>query len=204
MNPNQFTWELNGFQAGVVGEYDLGYSGLVLQPALMYAMNGSHVGQSTGFLNNPSFSYDFTDTRIKVYSLRLPINLLYTYRIDSKFKVFAGIGPYFAKNLSGTEKGTAYGDSTNNFNTTYTFPINNKIKFNNKESAAFLGVSNVSSIDVGMDVMLGFQYKKVEVSASWNRGFSRQYYTDQVNMGNEFWNLTVGYIIFGHERKPKL
>ena len=202
LNPNEFSWELNGFQAGVFGEYDLGYSGLVLQPALMYALNGGHVGQTTGFLDNPNFTYDFTDTKIKVYSLRLPINLLYTYRISPKFKVYGGLGPYIAKNLSGTEKGTLYGDSANN--NTYAFTINNKVKFNSNASAAFIGQSNVSSFDFGMDIMLGFQYKKVEISASWNRGFNRQYYTNYVNLGNDFWNFTVGYVLFGHERKPKL
>jgi hypothetical protein len=202
LNPNEFTWELNGFQAGVFGEYDLGYSGLVIQPALMYAMNGSHTGQSTGFVNNANFSYYFTDTKTKVYSLRLPINLLYTYRISPKFKVYGGFGPYIAKNLSGSEKGTIFGDSANNNN--YAFPLNNKLKFNSKESYNFLGQSNVASMDFGMDIMLGFQYKKVEISASWNRGFTRQYYTSQVNLGNDFWNFTVGYVLFGHERKPKL
>ena len=67
-----------------------------------------------------------------------------------------------------------------------------------------LGNSNVASIDAGMDILLGFQYKKLEVSASWMRGFSRQYHTSYVNMGNQIWNFTLGYVLFGNERKPKL
>jgi outer membrane protein with beta-barrel domain len=202
LSPNEYVWAINGFQAGVFGEYDLGYSGLELQPALMYALNGAHVGQTMGFADDPNFTYYYQDTHINVYSLRLPINLLYSYRVSPKFKVFGGLGPYFAYNLSGNEKGNFSGDSSNN--NTYTFRLNNKLKFNNNASYAFLGQSNYSPIDIGMDILLGFQYKKLQVSATWNRGFTRQYHTPYVNMGNQFWNITLGYVLFGHERKPKL
>ena len=80
------------------------------------------------------------------------MNLLYSYRIDPKFKVFGGLGPYFSYNLSGTEKGNFSGDSTNN--NAYTFRINNKLKFNNKASYAFLDQSNYSPIDIGLDILL--------------------------------------------------
>jgi len=46
LSGNEFISAINGFQAGIFGEYDLGYSGLELQPALMYALNGAHVGQT--------------------------------------------------------------------------------------------------------------------------------------------------------------
>jgi hypothetical protein len=83
-------------------------------------------------------------------------------------------------------------------------PVDNKIKISTDASAATLGVSNVAPVDIGMDILLGFQYKKLQVSASWNRGFSRMYHTSNVNLGNQFWNFTLGYTLFGHERKPKL
>ena len=199
------TWAMNGWQAGVFGEYDLGYSGLELQPALMYASTGAHLGQAKGFADQGNFVIGFSDTKLKVNSLRLPVNILYTFRIDSKFKVFGGLGPYIAKNLSGTEKGhyTGYDNSSNNF-TPGTFPIDNKIHISGDPSYATLGKSNVASFDAGMDIILGFQYKKLQISGSWVRGFSRQYHTNYVNMGNQIWNFTVGYLLFGHERKPRL
>jgi hypothetical protein len=202
---SEFTWALNGFQAGVVGEYDLGYSGLEIQPAIMYATNGSHVGQTLGFTNNAVFHYGYSDTKIKYNDIRIPINLLYGYRIDPKFKVYGGIGVFFQKNLNGTEKGYTTGDSVTNNNYSYTtIPINNTLKLNSNASNAYLGQSNLNPIDIGMDILIGVQYKKLQVSASWNRGFTREYYTSIVNMGNQFWNFTVGYLIFGHDRKPKL
>src|SRR5258707_13867719 len=94
------TWAMNGWQAGVFAEYDLGYSGLEIQPALMYASTGAHLGQAKGFANSGTFVIGFSDTKLKINSIRLPVNLVYSYRIDSKWKVFGGLGPYIGKYLS--------------------------------------------------------------------------------------------------------
>jgi hypothetical protein len=199
------TWAMNGWQAGAFAEYDLGYSGLQLRPELMYAVTGSHLGQSKGFANQGNFVVGFSDTKVKINTIRLPVNLVYSVRIDSKWKVFAGLGPYIAKNLSGTEKGhyTGYDDSGNNYDPA-TYPINNKIRLSSDQSYNTLGKSNVASLDAGMDIVAGVQYKKLQISAAWMRGFSREYHTNYVNMGNTVWNFTLGYVLFGHERKPKL
>ena len=200
----EFTWAMNGYRAGIFGEYDLGYSGLELQPALMYSMNGAHIGQSIGFPSDPNLTYDFSDTRVKIYSVSLPINLLYSYRISPKFKVFAGVGPYISKSLSGTEKGNYIVDSNNNYVYGYKYRKTNTLKFNGNGSTYVLGQSNVASIDAGFDILMGFQYKKLQISVSYNRGFTTMYHTNYVNMGNQSWNFTLGYILWGHERKPKL
>jgi hypothetical protein len=200
----EFTWETTGYRVGVFGEYDLGYSGLEFNPALMYSLNGAHIGQSQGFPPDPNLSYNFSDTRVKVYSLSLPLNLLYSYRVSPTFKVFAGAGPYVSLNLSGTEKGNYSVDSFNNNNYAYTFRRTNTLKFNGHTSNYVLGQSNVSPIDAGLDILMGFQYKKLQISASWNRGFVKMYYNSYANMGNDFWNFTVGYVLWGHERKPRL
>jgi Outer membrane protein beta-barrel domain len=202
------TWQINGFSAGIVAEYDLGYAGVELQSGLVYGETGSHLGQGEGFTTNPAmpgFQYGFTSTELRIYSLRLPLNILYGYRVNPKFKVFGGVGPYIAKALSGTETGTYYGTYTQGSNFTGgNGPINNQLKFNSNFSQASLGESNVSSIDVGFDILAGFQYKKLQISASWNRSFSTVYRTPYVNLGNQFWSFTLGYLIFGHERKPQL
>jgi hypothetical protein len=205
LDAGEYTWAQNSWQAGIFAEYDLGYSGLVLQPALMYAVTGAHLGQSKGFADHGSFVVGFADTKLQVNAVRLPVNLLYNFRIDSKWKVFGGLGPYIAKNLSGTEKGhyTGY-DNSSNVYVPGTYPIDNKIKISSDPSFNTIGQSNVASLDVGMDVLLGFQYRKLQISAAWMRGFTRQYHTAYVNMGNLDWNFTLGYVLFGHERKPRL
>lgn len=201
------TWSYNGYQAGLVAEYDLGYSGLVLQPAVLYAENGSHFGNDRGFVNSdPNFIIGFSNTTLRVYSVRVPINLLYRYTINNKFKVFGGLGPYIAKNISGSEKGYYQGDSTDISGNYYfqRYSLNNKLKFNSNFSDAVHGVSNVKPFDFGMDVLLGVQYKKVQFSMAYNRGFSTLYRTSYVKAGNSSWNFTLAYMIFGHDRKPKL
>jgi len=197
------TWQLNAFQAGIFVEYDLGYSGFVLQPGLVYAQNGTHWANALGFQNTSSYQIGADTTTLRINSIRLPINILYKYEINSKWKVFVGVGPYIAKNLGGTEKGV-YTSFDNNTGAESFVPINNTLKINSNQSYSISGNSNVTAFDFGMDILLGFSYKKFDVSASWNRGFTTIYHTAYVNLGNQFWNFTVGYTILGHKRKPKL
>lgn len=200
----QYIWDMNGYHAGVFGEYDLGYSGLQIVPALMYGMTGAHIQQNKGFPPETGFSYEFSDTRVKMYSVSLPINLEYGFRVSPKFKVFAGIGVYISKTLSGTEKGNYTVDSNNNFLYNYTYNKTNNLKLNNQRSNYVLGQSNVQPLDAGFDILAGFQWKKLQISASYNRGFVQMYRTQYAYMGNQFWNFTVGYVLWGHDRKPKL
>jgi hypothetical protein len=203
------TWAMNGFSGGLVAEYDLGYSGLVLQPAIVYAENGSHVQNVQGFVNPPNAIIGLSNTSLKVYSVRVPINLIYKYAINDRLRVFGGAGPYVAKNISGTEKGYYEGYYTNQMNSdgsyvTFSNTIDNKAKFNNNPSSATQGVTNITSFDFGGDIVIGASYKKFDLSINYSRGFSRIYHTTYVNAGNTFWNFTLAYTIFGHYRKPKL
>jgi hypothetical protein len=197
------TREISTFQAGIFAEYDLGYSGLMLQPALMYAENGSNFGNTAGFNNPADYVIGYSSTYIRIYSLRLPVNLIYKYEINSKWKVFAGLGPYIAKNLNGTEKGYYQIVYVSN-NQAGAAPINNTMKISSNTSYAPGGVSNMTGFDFGADFLLGFSYKKFDISASYNRGFTQLYHTTYTDLGNDFWSFTVGYTLFGHKRKPKL
>jgi hypothetical protein len=197
------TRQLNGYQAGVFAEYDLGYSGIVIQPALMYAENGTNFGNTVGFVDNADYSIGYSSTYLRMYSVRLPVNILYKFAITDKWKVFAGIGPYLAKNIGGTEKGY-YEVVYSANNQPGLFPINNTLKISGNPSYAPGGVSNVTAFDFGADILMGVSYKRVQFSASFNRGFTQVYHTSYTDLGNQFWNLTVGYTLFGHDRKPKL
>src|ERR1700744_1110226 len=127
------TWAMNGFQAGAVAEYDLGYSGLMLQPALMYAVNGSHLGNTVGFNDPPNETIGFSDTHVKAYSIRLPVNIVYRFDINPKLRFFAGLGPYMALDISGTEKGYYTGnDISSGTYVPFNRPIDNKAHLNNE------------------------------------------------------------------------
>lgn len=197
------TRQINGYQAGVFAEFDLGYSGLVLQPALMYAENGTNFGNTQGFTDNANYSIGYSSTYLRIYSLRLPVNLVYKFAINSKWKVFAGIGPYVAYNLGGTEKGYAQIVYAAN-DQPGAFAINNTLKHSSNPSYAPGGVSNVTAFDMGADILFGLSYKRFDFSASYNRGFVQVYHTTYTDLGNDFWNFTVGYTLFGHARKPRL
>ncbi len=197
------TRQLNGFQAGLFAEWDLGYSGLVLQPALMYAENGTNFGNTQGFQDNGNYAIGYSSTYLRINSVRLPINLVYKYAISNKWKVFIGVGPYLAKNIGGTEKGY-YQIIYLSTDEPSAYAINNKLHTSSNPSYAPGGMSNVTAFDFGADVLLGFSYKRFDFSASYNRGFTELYHTTYTDLGNDFWNFTVGYTLFGHYRKPKL
>lgn len=199
------TRQMNAFQAGLVLEYDLGYTGFILQPALVYAENGTNFRKITGFYDNSygASTIGESDTYLRIYSIRLPVNLIYKYELTKNWRVFAGIGPYVAKNLGGTEKG--YYTLINNSTGAKTLPaINNTLKISSNQSYSIDNNSNVTGFDVGVDFLLGFSYRKFDVSASWNRGFTTVYHTRYENLGNQFWNFSVAYRIFGNYRKAKL
>lgn len=199
------TRQMNAFQAGLVLEYDLGYSGFVLQPALLYAENGTNFKKISGFSNNSNGASTIgeADTYLRINSIRLPVNILYKYELTKNWRVFAGFGPYVAKNLGGTEKGyyTLYNNSTGQ---TTQPPISNTLKISSNQSYSIDNNSNVTGFDAGVDFLLGFSYKKFDISASWDRGFTTVYHTRYENLGNQFWNFSVAYTIMGHYRKPKL
>ncbi len=98
------TWAMNGFSGGLVAEYDLGYSGLVLQPAIVYAENGSHVQNVKGFVDPPNETIGLSNTSLKVYSIRVPINLVYKYAINDRLRVFWRCGGLYCQKHFGNGK----------------------------------------------------------------------------------------------------
>jgi hypothetical protein len=197
------TRQINGFQAGVVAEYDIAYTGLVIQPALMYAENGTNFGNTTGFVDPANYTIGYSSTYLRISSIRLPVNLLYKFQVNSNFRVFAGFGPYLAKNISGTEKGYYQVVYSSN-NEKESFPINNTASFSTKVSSGTQGTYNIAPFDFGGDLLLGVSYKKFDFSVSYTRGFTQLYHTTYTDLGNQFWNFTLAYTLFGHYRKPQL
>ena len=199
------TWAINGFQAGIVAEYDLGHTNLILQPAVLYAENGSHLGNRQGFPSTPGITIGSSNTEIRLFSVRVPVNLLYKWDINNKVRILAGMGPYIAKHLSGTEKGyySAYYLSGGEYVTVQP-RIDNKVDFTSGKSSSTEGITKIAPYDIGMDAQIGGQYKKFQLSINYSRGFTRLYQTNYVRAGNSFWNFTLAYMIFGHDIKPKL
>lgn len=199
------TWAINGFQAGIVAEYDLGHTNLILQPAVLYTDNGSHLGNRQGFPPAPDGNtIGFSNTTILLYAIRVPVNLLYKWDFN-KVRILTGLGPYIAKNISGTEKGFYQTSHLSNGEFVTLKPrIDNKVDFTSGKSSAVEGITKIAPYDIGMDIQLGAQYKKFQFNINYARGFTRLYSTNWVNAGNSVWSFTLAYLIFGHDIKPKL
>lgn len=199
------SWPITGFNGGLIAEIDLNSSGLMIQPSLSYYVYGSHLANSQGFPSG-NITIDYSNTMLYVYSLRLPVNLVYKFSITDKWKVFAGIGPYIAKALSGTEKGYYKGY--------YTTPdgqyigvgghIDNKAKISTDLSNSTAGITNINPYDIGGNLLLGVEYKKFQFSINYSRGFTKVYRSSYANTGNFAWNFSLAYMIFGHNKKPAL
>ena len=200
------SWPIGGYHAGLVAEFDLGSSGVVFQPAVLYYTNGSHLYNSVGFVDNTNVVINASDTKLKINTLRVPFNFVYKFAINNKLKILGGLGPYFAKTLSGTEKGFYTGDIQNadGTYTSVTGSVDNKVQVSDGYSYATTGTSKVNSYDIGGDLLIGGEYKKFQLTINYSRGFTRMYRTTYGNAGNFAWNFTLAYLIFGHDRKPDL
>jgi hypothetical protein len=199
------SWPITGFNGGIIAEIDLNSSGLMIQPSLTYFSSGSHLANSKGFIDGNNFSIDFTNTMLYVYSLKLPVNLVYKFSITNKWKVFAGIGPYISKTLSGSEKGYYKGDTL--LNGQYVLlggRIDNKAKIGKGKSYAPGGVTNIAPYDIGGNMLLGVEYKKFQFAINYSRGFSNVYTSTYAKAGNFAWNFSLSYMLFGHNKKPAL
>jgi hypothetical protein len=199
------SWPISTFHAGVVAELDLG-NNFVLQPALLYYGTGSHLGNAAGFVDPPGFHIGYSNTHLIIYSLRLPVNFLYKFRVNDEVKILLGMGPYIAKGVSGREKGFYTADSTNgsSFGNVITNPIDNPVKFSNGPSSSTQGVANVAPYDVGGDILAGVQYRKWEWTINFSRGFTNVYHNSFANGGNVIWSFSVAYLLFGHEHRSIL
>jgi hypothetical protein len=200
------SWPITGWHAGLLAEFDLGASGLVFEPAVLYYQNGSHLATSSGFTNIGNIDVNYSNTTLRINSLRIPLNMIYKFALTNKLKVFGGFGPYFAKTLSGTEKGY-FGGTIQQPDGSYVVAggaINNTVQLSSDYSYAPAGVSRVNSYDIGGDILIGGEYKKFQFRIDYSRGFTRMYRTRYANAGNFDWNFTLAYMIFGHDRKPAL
>ena len=188
-----------------MGELDLRHN-WYLVPSLLYFETGSHLGTAQGIAQpTTDVSFNFTDTHLKIYSLRLPVNFIYKIQIDSSLKIILGGGPYIAMALSGTEKGNAYGYSTSNTSDLVDLPINNTVQKSNQVSYATLGISRTAPFDIGGQFLAGLEFRnKYQFSFAYSRGFSFAYRNGYANAGNNVFTLSLGYFLFGHNRKPQL
>jgi hypothetical protein len=70
-----------------------------LQPGLFYLMNGCNI--STGYFYYPGYQNSYSPISYFLNTFQLPVNLLFKFGKPGRFRLFFGIGPYIAYNISG-------------------------------------------------------------------------------------------------------
>jgi hypothetical protein len=176
------TSSINSFNASFISEIQISQQ-IFLQPALGYVGAGTQKYQTYNALGSSS------NTRLKAYYARLPLNVVYKINCSNALKVFAGTGLYVAKGINGTEKGTGVGGDL----TYFEYPINNKIVFSNDESDAKTNTTIVKPFDVGYNFVAGLQWKRFQLTANYSHGFSRVFSSDNWSFRNQEFAVSFGY-----------
>jgi hypothetical protein len=202
---------ISAFHGGFLGELEM-RNNWFLQASLLYFETGSHLRNRQGLPGSGNFVVDFTNTNLRIYSLRLPVNFIYKINTGlplkgSPLKVLLGGGAYFSETISGTEKGYSTGHSNapgDDLTATIYGNIDNKVQVSNQLSSAAAGVSRAAPFDIGGNLLIGAECKKYELTINYSRGFSRVYRTTFANTGNNVFTFSLVYFLAGHARKPNL
>jgi Outer membrane protein beta-barrel domain len=113
--------------------------------------------------------------------LEVPIYGTGNYIIDSKSKVFVGIGPYFAYGIGG------------------------KVKSGNFESSSF-GENNggYKRFDAGLTFMGGYQFQKFRLSLNYDLGLvNTAYASEDITSKGRSFGISVGYSLASLFEKKK-
>jgi hypothetical protein len=150
-----------GLAAGVV--VDFGFNNhFYLQPGLFYLMNGCDVSKTTYI---PSYS-------INLNTIQLPVNVLYKLSKPGGSRIFFGIGPYIAYNISGTSKSGS---------TSSTITIGDK-------------ANDTKPLDYGAGINVGYQFAMgLLVRVHYQLGFANLTPTSGSTETSSGLGLTVGY-----------
>lgn len=211
LDPEQSVSPINAFHGGIMGELEL-RNNWFLQASVLYFESGAHLRNRQGLPSSGNFNTDLTNTTLRIYALRVPVNFIYKINTGipykgANLKILLGGGAYISQTLSGTEKGYSVGHSSapGDDNTVPVYgKIDNKVQISDQLSYAALGISRVAPLDAGGTLLLGAEWKKYELNFNYSRGFSRVYRSTFANTGNNVFSFSLVYFLYGHARKPKL
>ena len=197
------TSPLGSWHAGVFGELDLRHN-WYLQAHLQYFGVRSRLRNSQGFPPEGNYITNYSDTHLSIYYARLPVNFVYKIKTGTPLTGLLGAGVYYSQALSGKETGFSYGHENTAGSPETPRPVNNTAVISDGISSSSTGLTRIGPIDVGGSLLVGLEWKKFELTCNYSRGFSRVYRAVYANTGNTFFNFTLSYFLFGHERKPDL
>lgn len=146
---------INGIQLGVFGKLDL-YKRFFIRGNVAYNQKGNQFSDMYYIMDGGR------STTIRLNYLEASVDLGYSIKLPGKHQILAGVGPYLAYGLSGSEKGTM-GTIAG------PFPVNRDVSFTN--SSYYDGTRlPVKPMDAGLNVNVGYQYKKYGLLLNYSIG----------------------------------
>ncbi len=176
----QYYSSINSFQVGAGVEIPIGGK-WYLEPALLYYGNGTHISEQS---LNPGISWDVNVTE-RLYYLRIPVNFIYKTHINQSFKVFAGVGLYFARGLWGNENGEIITEGAS----TSSQSVNNSIKFSKGISTDWTDPT-FNPYDLGYTILAGIEWKQFKLTSSISNGLDQSVFGIQLrSLEQQFFRL---------------
>jgi hypothetical protein len=182
-----FPSSISTFNAGIVSEIPLSKK-IFLQPGLLYFGNGTQIVEKGGESGYEGYAH----STIRLYYLRLPVNVVYKMKLNSHLNFLAGAGLYAAKGLSGTVKGNSEGMSP--FAGPYAYAFNYKVDFSKDKLYSSQNTTFINAFDFGFNVLAGLEFKCFQLTAKYSRSFSEIYSYDGYNYKNAVFECSLAYL----------
>jgi hypothetical protein len=136
------------------------------------------------------YPHDNEKRKIQIIYLNLPANIGYKWNFTNHLKGFAGTGVYLAYGVWGKETGKGI---INNG----PYIIDDRVLFKNRNPSQ-VTPTNINPFDYGLNLFMGVDSKRVQVSCEFNRGF-RSAVTNPGLYGQRFRNqsfsINAGYTL---------
>jgi hypothetical protein len=157
---------------------------LFLEPALLYFGNGSYISEQT---YNPGPDWYLYMT-VRLYYLRIPVNVIYKTELVKAVHVFAGAGLYFSGGIWGNENGQLItkggGISTQN--------VDNNIRFQKGVSTNWTDPT-FNPYDLGYNILAGIEWKQFQLTSNISNGLIKAYSGYNYNLWNSAFSLYLTY-----------
>jgi hypothetical protein len=181
-DPNEISIShISSYVAGIVAEANLNKTFFV-QSGLQWAGKGA-------VKNRGVFALYGANTTIRLNYLQLPLNLGVKFPLSKDVKVFAEGGIYAAVGISGTEKGSNVDQIAG------TSTVERKVNFSNNPPAP-VTTTYFKPFDAGYTVSAGIDWKLLQLSANFNKGFSNAIATGSTTCINQVFNVSLAYYLF--------
>jgi hypothetical protein len=174
---------INSFHVGLGTEIPIGKK-ILLEPALLYFGNGSHISGQT---YNPGFDW-YLNVTIRLYYLHIPVNFIYKTELVRAVHVFAGAGLYFSRGIWGKENGQLIMKGGG----IWSENVDNKTKFQYGMSANWTNPT-FYPYDLGYTVLTGIEWKQFKLTSSISNGLIKAYSGYNYNLWNSAFSVYLTY-----------